>query len=72
MALTLQKVLLILALIILVLSLAVLVYSWYKVTGRKAEENDINKSLIEVNDKDDGSLITDSDTIIKTVIVNKT
>ena len=70
MALTLQKVLLILALIILVLSLAVLVYSWYKVTGRKAEEKDINKSLIEVND--DGSLITDSDTIIKTVSVKKT
>jgi len=36
MAMTLQKVLLILALIIMVLSIAVLVYSWYKVTGRKA------------------------------------
>ena len=65
MAMTLQKVLLILALIILIISISVFIYSWYRVTGRKIEEREIEKSLIDVDNSVDGSLITDVNTIIK-------
>lgn len=64
MALMLQKVLLILALVILVLSIGVMGYCCYRATNRNVEEREINRSLIE-SKGDVSSLISGSNTVIK-------
>ncbi len=63
MALTMQKVLLILAVIIIPLSLFAIAYRCYLQSVKRQERTDIEKSLIVVDD--DGSLITDTATVIK-------